>query len=61
MLCKYNLQATGYINVISQLKGKVHNSSLKLKYYERVVRTVRKAETQLIIDLYHAYQLCVNY
>ena len=35
MLCKFDLKATGYINLISQLKGKVHNGSLKLKNYER--------------------------
>ena len=35
MLCKYDLQATGYINIISQLKGKVHNGSVQLKNYER--------------------------
>ena len=35
MLCKFDLEATGYINLISQLKGKVHNGSLKLKNYER--------------------------
>ena len=35
MLCKYDLEATGYINAISQLKGKVHNSSLQLKSYEQ--------------------------
>ena len=35
MIFKYELVATGYINVISQLKEKVHNGSLKLKNYER--------------------------
>ena len=35
MLCKFDLESTGYINVISQLKGKVHNGSLKLKNDER--------------------------
>ena len=35
MIFKYDLVATGYINVISQLKEKVHNGSLKLKNYER--------------------------
>ena len=31
MVRKYDLEATGYINVISQLKAKIHNGSLKLK------------------------------
>ena len=34
MICKYDLEATGYINVISQLKVEVHNGSLKFKSYE---------------------------
>ena len=34
MIDKYELQATGYINVISQVKVKIHNGSLKLKNYE---------------------------
>ena len=34
MIRKYDLEATGYVNVISQLKVKVHNGSFKLKNYE---------------------------
>ena len=34
MIRKYDLKATEYINVISQLKVKVHNDNLKLKNYE---------------------------
>ena len=34
MIRKYDLEATGYKNVISQLKVKIHNGSLTLKDYE---------------------------
>ena len=34
MIRKYDIEATGYINVISQLKVKIHNGSLKVKNYE---------------------------
>ena len=34
MIRKYDLEVTGYINVISQLKVKVHIGSLKLENYE---------------------------
>ena len=31
MIRKYGIEATGYVNVISQLKVKIHNGSLKIK------------------------------
>ena len=34
MIWKYGTEATGYINVISQLKVKIHNCSIELKNYE---------------------------
>ena len=34
MIWKCGTEATGYINVISQRKVKIHNSSIKMKNYE---------------------------
>ena len=34
MIWKYGTEATGYINVISQLKVKIHNCSIQMKNYE---------------------------
>ena len=31
---KYDLDATGYINVVSQRKVKIHSGSIKMKNYE---------------------------
>ena len=40
MIHKYDLEAPGYINVISQLKVKTHNGYYKMKNYEIKQRTV---------------------
>ena len=34
MIWKYGKEATGFINVISQLKVKIHNWSIQMKNYE---------------------------
>ena len=34
MIYKYDLETTGYINVISQLKVEIHNGSLNIKTHK---------------------------
>ena len=36
MIHKYDLVVTGYINVISQLKVKIHNGSFQTKQWNKI-------------------------